>query len=241
MNSSLRVLRLSLFIILALTALSPTWYSAFVLEEAGLRPADRWRFSDLSEPISPPQRGIIGDEELCIHLTSGRVELKQCDHISGDPFWRSPEGWQVQDVFFSDLNYDGERELAMLVWRKFKPWPVDSFMPYGGRIDAFQDKDGYSCHLILIRLGDSDPRELWAGSALANPLHSMIAVDLDGDGQQELAAIEHEYNSKDNAGSIVVWEWNGFGFSFVDRLEGSFGNLLALNPSNSVILLAQED
>jgi hypothetical protein len=113
-------------------------------------------------------------------------------------------------------------------------------MPRGGSIETFHDANGYSCHLILIRLSSEEPEEIWAGSALSDPIHSLLAIDLDGDGYQELAAIEYAYDNKNSDGSVVVWQWNGFGFSLADRENGTYRSLFALSADQSVILITQQ-
>jgi hypothetical protein len=241
MSTSLRVLRNLLFILLILPTLSSTRYSGLLLEDSTLRQVDVWETAHSFSRVYSLQRAIIDQVEMCLHLSEGVVLVSEC---AGDPsreIWRSPEAWQVQEAFFSDLDLDGALELALLVWRAFNPWPVDQFMPYGGRIDAFKDDEGNSCHLILLSLEEGNPEEIWAGSALANPMHSLLAEDLDGDGLQELAAIEYAYDSTTLSGQIVVWEWNGFGFSLVDRMDGTYASMHVLSREESMILLALND
>jgi len=67
-----------------------------------------------------------------------------------------------------------------------------------------------------------------------------LAIDLDGDGYQELAAIEYAYDNKNSDGSVVVWQWNGFGFSLADRENGTYRSLFALKADLSVILITQQ-
>ena len=93
----------------------------------------------------------------------------------------------------SDLNRDGGPEATLLVWRPFQPWPVDQWLPHGGRIESFHDDQGNSCHIILIGWRGSAYGELWAGSALAGPVRSFAAADLNGDGSQELLTLEGSY------------------------------------------------
>ena len=240
MNTSLRVLRLTLLIILAVANLSSTCFLGWNFSDGQLMQSDRLFSHPSGEPVIPLQSAVIGSRELCIHNDSGRISVDQCGADSSDLRWQSPEGWDVKEAFFADLDRNGEQELALLVWRPFAPWPVDRFMPRGGRIDNFHDANGNSCHLILIKLGNVEPEEIWAGSALSDPLHSLLAIDLDGDGYQELAAIEYAYDSKNSDGSIVVWQWNGFGFSLADREEGTYRSLFALTANSSVILITQQ-
>ena len=241
MYASLYVFRFTLFFLLALTSLSPTRFDFFELEQDAIQFAEQSPFTHSTEPVSSTQRTTYDNIEFCVELADGNAVLTKCNLPTQDVVWRSPQGWQVKEAFFSDLNRDGTFELTLLVWRSFKPWPVDRFMPSGGRIDTHQDSEGNSCHLILLAVNDGSPREIWAGSALASPLHSLAAVDLNGDGYQELAAIEYDYNSRSTSGSIVVWKWNGFGFSLVDRKEGPFRSLNILQKDKSTIMLAEQD
>src|SRR5512143_2793282 len=43
--------------------------------------------------------------------------------------WQSPETWQVTQALIADLNHDHLPEAVLLVWRPFKPWPVDKWLP----------------------------------------------------------------------------------------------------------------
>lgn len=240
MNTSLRVLRLTLLIILAVANLSSTRFLGWNFSDGQLNHSDRLFPRPSSEPVIPLQSALIGSKELCIHYDSGRISVDQCGADPSDFRWQSPEGWDVKEAFFADLDRNGEQELVLLVWRPFAPWPVDRFMPRGGRIENFHDANGNSCHLILMQISDEEPEEIWAGSALSDPLHSLLAIDLDGDCYQELTAIEYAYDRKNSDGSIVVWQWNGFGFSLVDREEGNYRSLFALNANSSVILISQQ-
>ena len=88
--------------------------------------------------------------------------------------WQSPELWQVGQALIADLNHDGFPEAVLLVWRPFKPWPVDAWLPNSGRIKNFHDSNGMSCHIILIGWKQASFRELWAGSAMADPVKSFV-------------------------------------------------------------------
>jgi hypothetical protein len=141
--------------------------------------------------------------------------------------WSNPEGWHVDQAEVSDLNQDGLPEVALLVWRPFRAWPVDKWLPHGGRIDSFQDTRGYSCQIILIGWSHNQFREVWAGSALAEPVRSFRAADLDGDLLQELVTLEGSYASARSAPAhyLKIWKWNGFGFSNVYTLKGTFAQM----------------
>lgn len=159
---------------------------------------------------------------------------------SGKTAWISPDGWQVVQASFTDLNHDGRPEVTLLVWRAFQPWPIDRYLPHGGRIQDFHNSDGMSCHLILISWQRGALREQWAGSALADPLRSFIAADLDGDGRQELLALESRYDDPSSAPSraLTAWEWNGFGFTLLARHPGRFLDFIVVQQgANDPILL----
>ena len=99
-----------------------------------------------------------------------------------------------------------------------------------------------SCHLILIGWQRGTYRELWAGSALADPLRDFTAADLDGDGWQELVALEGRYADPVSvpAHALTAWEWNGFGFTLLARQSGAFREVSAVTASEGQpILLLQ--
>lgn len=237
MKTSLNVWRLIFLSILAIANLSPSRFSLWTFHGADLNRDRSIPVHAVASPLIQIQTAFIGEEEYCIQLHEGQALVKACSEPAGEVSWQSPPDWQVKEAFFSDLNLDGENEIALLVWRPFQSWPVDRFMPYGGRIDSFQDKNGLSCHLILISVVDEEFQELWAGSAMADPIHSLQAVDLDGDGNQELAALEYKYDGNPRDGSLVIWHWNGFGFSLAARQAGDYSSLLVLQTNSGKVLL----
>ncbi|MBN2117965.1 MAG: hypothetical protein JW730_15415 [Anaerolineales bacterium] len=168
-------------------------------------------------------------------LTEGHAVIATGDRTR----WESPSAWQVQQAQITDLDRDGMPEAALLVWRSFQPWPVDRWLPNGGRIDAFHDSNGMACHLILIGWNRDALRELWAGSALAEPVDRFAAADLLGDGRQYLVTLQGEYGDAPSAPSrrLKVWEWNGFGFTLVHGLEASFRLLVPVQVEAGQVLL----
>jgi hypothetical protein len=153
-------------------------------------------------------------------LTEGRAAILAGDQLR----WQSPRTWRVEQALVTDLNRDGISEATLLVWRPFKPWPVDAWLPHGGRIEGFHDAGGMSCHVILIGWKQNAYRELWAGSAMANPVKSFTAADLLGNGRQYLVTFEGEYGDPEltPARRLKLWEWNGFGFTVVQELDNPF-------------------
>ena len=224
-------------IVLALGMLlqtSPAPLRALSLEPVGLTPVS---LPTGSTPVmSPTQADFNGDgSPESLALSGGRLTILS----AGLPVWQSPTGWKVVEAEITDLNRDGSPEATLLVWRPFRPWPVDQWLPHGGRIDRFHDDDGNSCQLILIGWRRSKYGEVWAGSALAEPVRSFAVADLNGDNLQEMVTIEGSYTEPNSAPAraLKVWEWNGFGFSVVSGIEGTFTQLALVRTKPGPILI----
>ncbi len=228
--------------LLALLLLSPLTPRAWELTPQGLQPVS---LPASAEPVSlPAQADLDGDgAPETLRLSAGRLAILS----AGQVVWQSQEDWQVAKTALTDLNHDGAPEVTLLVWRPFRPWPVDQWLPHGGRIAGFHDAEGQSCHLILIGWRGDGPApvrgygELWAGSALAEPVRAFAAADLNGDGKIELVALEGSYSDPASgaASRLKVWEWNGFGFSAIYALEGRFRQMQIVHtPDGRVLILA---
>lgn len=207
-----------------------------------------WNHDRLAEipvpPIVQPEPARLaadldGDGLIeALDLQEGAATIRQGESV----LWRSPANWTVVDAQITDLNRDGDPEAALLLWREYAPWPIDRFLAYPGRIEGFHNNAGQSCHLILIGWFREDFRELWAGSAQADPLTSFHVLDLDGDGWQELVALEGTYDDPTlSSRALTVWEWNGFGFSLLWRGPvGRFESLIAGRaPDHTPLILLQ--
>jgi len=194
--------------------------------------------SGLTIPTNTPLDLDKDGSPESVTLQEGKVEIQS----DGQPVWSSPSNWEVAQAETTDLNHDGSPEIALLLWRQFAPWPIDAYIPQPGRIADFHNRNNRSCHLILIGWSRGVYRELWAGSALADPLFDITPIDLDHDGQQELAALESRYDAPFfEANAITVWEWNGFGFTLLSRSpKGYFHSLnLVQTSTGEELLLAQ--
>ncbi len=218
----------------ALTLVSPLIPRAWELMPQGLQPVPLPASFELVE--SPPQADLNGDGlPETLRLADGHLAI-----LSGTQVvWQSPEAWRVAQAAFTDLNRDGATEAALLVWRPFRPWLVDAWLPHGGHIAEFHDAEGQSCHLILIGWKSGRYRELWAGSALAEPIRAFAAADLNADGKEELVALEAAYDDPASvaASRLKVWEWNGFGFSAVYSLEGRFRQMQIVRAVDGRLLI----
>jgi hypothetical protein len=228
-----------------------------VLGLAELSPArlKSWTFADSKDPLytlqempyplpAKPLPPILqADLDRDGEAEQLSFESSQASLVSKDgTVWKSPDNWRVAQARLTDLDHDGQIELTMLVWRPFKPWPIDAYLPHGGRIQSFQNSQGFSCHLILVGFKGGKFRELWAGSALSEPLHSFSAADVDGDGNEELVALESDYSDPENAParSLTFWEWNGFGFTLLKRIPGSFSDFqIEITTGGSIQIVTQ--
>ena len=190
------------------------------------------------QPVEPPTTGDLNGNGLPerLSLSSSRASIYENE----DLVWQSPPEWSISQAALTDLNQDGQLEATLLVWREFRPWPVDAWLPHGGRIASFHDAQNQSCHIILIGYSRGAYRELWAGSALADPIVSFAAADLDGDGVQELATLEGSYTTHLSgiAHTLKIWRWNFFGFNAVSSIEGTFHQVaLSIGSEGSLFVL----
>jgi len=221
-------------ILIALIQTTPVPLRAWELTSEGLQPLP---LTTLTTPLASPAETDFDDDgrSETLRLSEGRAAILSGHQIA----WQSPETWLVTQAALTDLNRDGRLEAALLVWRPFQPWPVDAFLPHGGRISGFHDADGQSCHLILIGWRRGKYRELWAGSALSDPILSFAAADLTGDGAQELVTLEGAYADSRSAPAraLKVWEWNGFGFSVVYTINGVFSQLMLVHTMDGRVAI----
>lgn len=220
---------------LALFLLSPAPIQAWELTGDSLQSV---RLPSRSQRIlQPTQTDFDGDsrKEVLV-ISDGHARIM----TGTDLRWESPPEWDVRQAALGDLNHDGSVEAVLLVWRPFKTWSVDRWLPNGGRIDHFQNAEGESCQIILIGWRKNMFRERWAGSALAEPVNRFALADLNRDGMDELITLDSTYTASPSpiANRFSVWEWNGFGFSIVESVEGSFSELQVVQtPDKRVILL----
>jgi hypothetical protein len=141
-----------------------------------------------------------------------------------------PPDWRVIAATLADATEDGEPEWVLLVRRPWRDWPIQAWSSAPSPIAGFHDAAGDSGHLIL--LDPANGRELWAGSALPAPLLALAVGDVDGDGVNEVVALEGDYGAgwDGPASHVDVWQWNGFGFSLEWRSPaGVFRHLTLIN------------
>jgi len=225
------------FLLLAfgtLLQVSPASLRALELGPAGLVPVP---IPAGTAPVTPVSQGDLdrdGRPET-LALAGGRLSIFSAEMA----VWQSPETWQILQAAITDLDRDGQPEVTLLLWRPFRSWPVDQWLPNGGRISEFHNAEGRSCHIILVGLRNGRFQELWAGSAMAEPIISFAAVDLNGNNVQELVALEGRYTDPRSAPAraLKIWEWNGFGFTVVSLLDGEFDKLTLVQARYGHILI----
>ena len=220
--------------IAALTLVSPAPVRAWQLVDSDLKSVPMPTNFQLVVPVMSADFDGDGRPET-LTLAEGHATIHSADQTR----WQSLSTWRVQQVIIADLNHDGLPEVVLLVWRQFKPWPVDKWLPTGGRIRNFHDSADRSCHIILIGWSQNAFRERWAGSALAQPVKNFAAADLTGNGEQLLVTLEAEYDDSPSAPArnLKVWEWNGFGFTVVSQIQGSFSQLAIARAENGQMLI----
>jgi hypothetical protein len=203
------------------TAPRPSWMTSAEASSlmARVLPGDRSGFlcaPDGCEPADVPQAPLSGT------LRSGAIDLtgdgvneivrhqgETADIIQrGRVVWRSPPEWHVRDVALGDPNRDGRYEVVLAV-----------------------DQDGGTSQPFVIGYRGGVYRELWGGSPVRDPILEVELADVDGDGGQELVAIE---DAADGSGrAVTVWRWHGWGFSLVWRsLPGAYQDLVVLPPTS---------
>jgi hypothetical protein len=219
--------------IAALMLLSPVQTHAWQLTGPALK---RTALPLFARPVGPAKVDFDGDGIIeTVTFSNGHAIIRNGDEIR----WESPTPWQVQQVQIADLDNDNLPEIILLVWRPFKPWPVDTWVPRGGRIEKFHNAAGMSCHIILIGWNGDSFRERWAGSAMADPVKAFAVADLAGNGKQLLITLESKYDDPPSAPGekLKVWEWNGFGFTVVSQVSGAFNQLAIARESNGRLLI----
>jgi hypothetical protein len=230
--------RLVLISILVLITTSPVPVHLWSVGESIVKNESRniaaWHLS----PQNSLSGFYFGSEQDCLISGKNAIKIVDCSDKNGKPKWQTDSNWIVKEAFSADFNHDGKNELVMLVWRPYKPWPIDSFLPHGGRISTFQDSRGMSCHIILVGWDGKEYRELWAGSSMIDPIFDIQAADLDHDGNQELVALEGKYDSSNQTGNLTVWDWSGFGFRLRDRVKGLFSDYGIVSNDHNVLIIS---
>lgn len=138
------------------------------------------------------EKYILRDGTLTIELDSRII-------------WQTPRDWWVDYFFFGDANNNGAPELNLLVWKAGSFGPQKPFW-------VEEDDPGVKNHFFIFKLEEDSIKPVWQSSNLDRPNYRAALIDLNGDGENELVALEGCYNDP-NKRKITLWKWNGWGFS----------------------------
>lgn len=142
---------------------------------------------------------IDGDDEkeLLILLGSSRVnEPKELCIFKSDLTYVvkdfSVSRLNPIDFMVGEVNGDGVRELLMLVYKTSRLHPIYTIRPF------------------FYQVSEGTLKPLWRGSRLSAPFTELLLTDTDGDGVDELLAVEYNHYKRKY---IRAYRWNGFGFT----------------------------
>jgi len=157
------------------------------------------------------QKGAsFGDSLVILDFDGGFREIYQQSFQVLNP-------WKVQTA---DVDGDGRKEISLGVYKESQFHPVMAKRPF------------------LYDWHDHDIVPKWQGSRLSRPFDDYIFADLDGNGRDELIAIERLESGEK---VLQAYSWKGFGFEGVGesppfkdiqsiciRWEDNFPNVQAL-------------
>lgn len=159
----------------------------------------------------PPVNFIIdtdgnGQQEN-YQLADHRVLICQ----NGDLIWESPAEWKVTHLVLADADYDGQKEILMVLWKR------GSFGSSRPLWLEGPDND-FSNHLFMYRLTSGRIKPVWCSSAIAYPILDLQIIDQDEDGKPELLVTEGPPSGnlyllrKLFYRNQTLWEWQDWGF-----------------------------
>jgi hypothetical protein len=125
--------------------------------------------------------------------------------------------WKPWKLMVADVDGDGKSEIILGVYKatRFFPKPHNCLFIYGW--------DGRRVF----------PK--WLGSSLSKPFTDFTFADFNGDGQDELVALE---TRRDALQSVAVYSWNGFGFT-LDWQRGAWSKAkLVTDKAGSILVEA---
>ena len=207
------------------TAPRPRWMSPDSASAllARIVPPERLGFDCVEEACEPV---LVPDDSRSGIFASGAIDLtgdgvpeiirrqgKTVEVLQeGRSVWHSDPEWQVRDLALGDPNDDGRYEVLLGF---DKPGPSETL----------------TSHPFVVGYRGGTYRDLWGGSPVHAPILEVELGDLDGDGREELAAIETAPDG--SARYVTVWRWHGWGFSLVWRSPpGEYHDLILLPAEN---------
>ena len=171
----------------------------------------------------PTQAGVTDlDEQTTLVLEVGSLTVVHRDEEA----WTSDPSWDVRELLVADLNNDDEQEVALVLWKPFRSEPPVFYDAFG--FPAPWEDGSLRNHLFVYTWRDGEWLPLWCSSPIADPISDLTVGDVDGDGANELVALERSYGDGLDAPArqVSVWRWNGWGFTLQWRSPaGAYANL----------------
>ncbi len=137
-------------------------------------------------------------------LRDGRLTVEAVP----DLIWESPPDWWVEYYILGDATNDGSPELNLIVWKEGSFGPQKPFW-------LEEEEPGVKNHFFIFKLEKGKIKPVWQSSSLDRPNYRTALVDHNGDGQNELLALEGCYTDP-SLQKVTLWTWNGWGFSRID-------------------------
>lgn len=126
-----------------------------------------------------------GERLAVFSCTGGRIRQVWIDKDRGQNPWK---------IRVKDIDGDSKLDVCVGVWKKSRSHPVVE-----NRLYVY----GWNGEQIFPK---------WLGSRLSSPFVDFDFHDIDGDGFEELVALEIQRNGLKR---VMCYEWNGFGFEGV--------------------------
>lgn len=204
-----------IIIITALTALAALLLVIFFIWRRGPFLPDYISWNTRTESID-----INGDgSEESIGLSGKKLKVLSENEV----LFSSEEGWMVSDFLTADIDYSGDTELLLLVWKQGNYGTSRPFW-----VDEDEDNDVWSQHLFVYRWEDDRIKPVWMSSDLG-----LDAKDWSVDDKMLLHMISDD-------GSETIWAWNEFGFALIEDPD-SYVSPADSTSSVSVSLIAAGD
>lgn len=177
--------------------------------------------NDNLRPNRVGERYILKDGQL--RITEGSLAL-----------WVSPREWWVQDFSLADIDGDHTRDVILTVWKAGN---------YGSSKPFWVEENDASIkqHVFVYSFQDGKLVPMWQSSNLPQQNCETIFADLDGDGIDELIALDAEYtfDATCSASTIGIWKWENWGFYNQWKSEpGHYWNLRTEKYGSGAVVIA---